>query len=503
MNADAARPQSADEHLRQGIGLLQQGRWAEALTVLEAGLELDAGQALVHLGRGTALLELGRPEEALAGYDRAIDLAPGRADSWMARGRALKELGQREAALRSYDRAIALDANYAEAHCNRASVLHDLDRWEESLESYDRALGIRPQLLQAHANRGVLLQGLQRVDAALAACDAALAIDPSFAQARVNRAMALLLGGDLERGWAEFEWRWRTGASRQPPFERLGARPWNGEPLAGRTLLLYPEGGLGDTLQFCRYAPLLAAQGARVILAVQGPLETLLAGLAGPALVVGPQDALPGFEYFCSLLSLPRLLGTTLATVPAQVPYVRAPGARLQQWRARLGPRARPRVGLVWSGGFRAPQLGLWAANRRRNIPLAALAPLNRPDIEFYSLQKGQSARAELAEASAQNWPGPPLIDLTPQLRDFADTAALIEQLDLVISVDTSTAHLAGALGKPVWILNRYDTCWRWLLDRSDSPWYPTARLYRQGSPGDWAGVVARVRADLGSVSLL
>ena len=264
-------------------------------------------------------------------------------------------------------------------------------------------------------------------------------------------------------------------------------------------MLLHAEQGLGDTLQFCRYVKWVAERGARVILEVQEPLTALLSGLEGAAQVVARGDALPAFDYYCALMSLPLAFKTTLGSIPAEVPYVRTSPEKQRFWQDTLGEKSKRRVGLVWSG-FRANQPELWALNNRRNIPLAKFASLKHPDIEFYSLQKGQPAQSELADLLAQGWRGPHLIDWTHLLEDFSDTAALIEQMDLVISVDTSTAHLAGALGKPVWILNRFDSCWRWLRERADSPWYPSARLYRQERYGDWDGVLQKVARDLAAL---
>jgi hypothetical protein len=216
---------------------------------------------------------------------------------------------------------------------------------------------------------------------------------------------------------------------------------------------------------------------------------------------VGPTDALPEFDYHCPLMSLPLAFNSSLSTVPARVPYLRASAEKTLYWTKKLGPRRKPRIGLVWSGGARPNQPHLWHVNRRRNIPLATLAVLVRPDMEFYSLQKGELAEAQLREFAVKNPEGAQLVDLTGELRDFSDSAALVANLDLVISVDTAMAHLAAALGKPVWILNRFDACWRWLVDRGDSPWYPTAKLYRQHRPGDWEGVLRQVAADLEHVA--
>ncbi|MGO9849523.1 MAG: glycosyltransferase family 9 protein [Methylocella sp.] len=232
-------------------------------------------------------------------------------------------------------------------------------------------------------------------------------------------------------------------------------------------------------------------------MSVQEPLRELLKQVSPTIQIIGPNEVPTDFDYYCPLLSLPLVFGTTLETIPATIPYLKSNAEKSLFWKEKLGVKNKLRVGLVWSGGFRPNQPELWSVNSRRNIPLAKLAVLKQPDIEFYSLQKGEPAESELAELIHHNWDGPHIIDFTSRLNDLSDTAALVENLDLVISVDTAIVHLAGALGKPVWILNRFDTCWRWLLDRTDTPWYPTAKLYRQEKAGHWDGVVQRIKMDL------
>jgi hypothetical protein len=266
---------------------------------------------------------------------------------------------------------------------------------------------------------------------------------------------------------------------------------------SGKTILLQGEQGYGDTIQFCRFAPLVTQLGARVVLEAPRALAPLLGSLKGVSQVVVQGEPLPHFDMFCPMLSLPLALKTTLSSIPAQVPYLTVGDDRRRLWQDRLGVRQRPRIGLVWSGGYRPARPELWSVNERRNIPLAKFAPLQGLDADFYCLQMGEPAESEFAELVARGWQGPRIGNLPGAVGDFADSAAIIEQLDLVISVDTAAAHLAGALAKPVWILNRYDACWRWLLDRDDSPWYPTARLYRQGQPGDWDSVMYKVARDL------
>jgi tetratricopeptide (TPR) repeat protein len=503
--AIAADPGNVESYHFRGNALRDLKRHAAAVASYDQALALEPDDAEIHNGRGSALADLKRFQEALASYDRAIALKADFAEAYSNRGNVWGELERWEEALASYERAIALKPGFAEAYFNRGNVLKELGQWEAALASYDQAIAINGQHADAYCNRGLLLQEQQRLEAALGSFDRAIAIKPEYAQAHVNRSMALLLSGDFERGWAEYEWRRRLSDGPFQQEKRNYAQPYwlGGESLAGKVVLLYGEQGLGDTLQFCRYVKWVAERGARVILEVPQSLRSLLTGLEGAAQVLAAGDTLPAFDYYCSLLSLPLALKTTLSTIPAQVPYLRSDPQKRREWRERLGETRQRRVGLVWSGGFRANQPELWSLHHRRNIPLAKLAALKQPDVEFYSLQKGQPAESELSGLIAQPWDGPLLVDPTPLLHDFSDTAALIEQLDLIISVDTSTAHLAAALGKPVWLLNRYDSCWRWLLDRADSPWYPTLRLYRQERPGDWDGVIDRVRRDLGTADVI
>jgi tetratricopeptide (TPR) repeat protein len=492
-------PDRVDGHIHHAQVLHQLGRHRHALSSFDRALELRADFAELHHGRGLVLHELGRYEEALASYDRAIVVNPLYAEAHDSRGTVLKDLRRLDAALASYERATALKPHYAQAHLNRGNVLAAMGRQETALASYDTALGLAPDDLHLLCNRGNLLGDLGRYTEALASFDRAIDIDAQHAQAYFSRAFVHLVRGDLLCGWRDFEWRRRNQHCATSREKRTFPQPvWLGDAdIVGKTLLVHCEQGLGDTLQFCRYVSRVAELGARVVFEAPQSLRGLLDSLEGVAQCVSAGEPLPAFDYYCPLLSLPLACKTTLETIPSRVPYLRASTARERCWYEKLGERTRARVGLVWSGGFRPDQPELWSVNERRNIPLALLAPLAHPDVDFYSLQRGEAAEGELAGLIENGWDGPRLIDHSAELCDFNETAALIEQLDLVISVDTSTAHLAGALGKPVWILNRFDTCWRWLLDRADSPWYPSARLYRQETAGDWGGVVQRVRGDL------
>jgi tetratricopeptide (TPR) repeat protein len=531
--AIALEPSHAQAYENRGLALWRLGRCAEAIASYDRAIEIDPSAANAHTQRGHALRELEQFEPALASYDRAIALRPEHAEAHNGRGSALCALRRFDVALESFRQAIALRSDLAEAWMNRANACCELRRWEEAFASYERALRIRPDLIEAHVNcgtahaehgdwdaalacfdraialrpghaeahvnRGNVLRLQNRIPEAIGSFDAALALDPDLARARVNRGMARLLAGDFEAGWQDYEWRWRDKDGWLLTARRELAQPkWLGqESLGGRTILLQCEQGLGDTIQFCRYAERVAALGARVILEVPAALRRLLEGLPGVTQLVVEGEPLPAFDLYCPLLSLPLAFKTTLASIPSSVPYLQADPERSRYWQRRLGERRKARVGLVWCGAFRPEQPELWSVNERRNVPLEKLALLAHPGVEFYSLQKGLTTESERPPLASLGSQGLQINDFTAELADFADTAALITQLDLVISVDTSTAHVAGALGKPLWLLNRFDTCWRWLLDRQDSPWYPTLRLYRQQRPGDWEDVLTRVRADL------
>jgi len=490
----------AAAYFNRGDLLREMSQGEAALESFSQAIAAWPSYAEAYVNRGNVLQELRQPVAALASYDAALRINPNSAEAFSNRGAVLRELGQFVPALASFTQAIAIKPDSAEAHCGKGNVLRELGELDAARASYEKALILKEDFAEAYSNLGVLLTELRQFDAAVASYDRAIALRKDYADARANRAMASLLLGDFEQGWQDYEWRGQQGGrSAVSPTERFSQPVWRGgPPLAGKTILLHCEQGLGDALQFCRYVTAVAELGAIIILEVPRLLASLLYGLEGVSRLIIQGEALPEFDYHCPLMSLPLAFGTTLASIPARVPYLKGSAEQVARWRQITGERTRFRVGLVWSGGFRPDQPALWSVNRRRNIPLAKLAPLRHAGMDFYSLQKGQPAESELAELTAQNWDGPQLIDLTDKLHDFSDTAALIAQLDLVISVDTSTAHLAGALGKPVWILNRFDGCWRWLLNRIDSPWYPTAMLYRQERSGDWDSVVSRVRADLG-----
>ncbi len=431
--------------------------------------------------------QYGQLNEAVAGYRRLLYLRPNDAETHNHLGLALADLGHAGEAAACHRRAIELRPDYAEAHNDLGAVLGEQGRPEEAAACFRRVIALRPDDAGAQYNLGKALKEQGQLDPAIACYRAAIALRPDYPDAHENLALALLARGDMPAGWEEYEWRWKT--ARGCRLRRNLAQPqWRGEAAEGRTLLIHAEQGFGDTLQFCRYAAMAAARGLRVILEVQRPLLRLLGNLAGVDRVIARGEALPEFDLHCPMLSLPLAFGTTLASIPAPGAYLHADAAQTAAWRARLiatGVQG-PRIGLAWAGNAALP------TDRRRSLAPARLAPLVAlPGLHFVSLQKDGPAAPGAFR----------LTDFTQELGDFADTAALVANLDLVISVDTATAHLAAALGRPVWLLDRFDPDWRWLRGRRDSPWYPTLRLYRQPRPGDWDPVVAEVLRDLAAVA--
>lgn len=474
-----------------GVIAYQQGRFNEADRLIARALAIRPDYPEALYDRANTLRELKRPDEALACYDKALSIRPDYVEALNNRGSALMDLKRPDEALKSYDQALALRPGHTKALYNRGNALIGLKRLDEALASYDRALALKPDYAKAYFGRGNVLRELQRLGDALASYDRALAIQPDYPEVRWNQSVCRLLGGDLKRGFELYEWRWHSETLKNE--KRAFAQPlWLGkEEVAGKTVLLHAEQGYGDTIQFCRYVPLVAARGARVVLEVQRPLKALLAGLEGARQVIAKGETLPAFDFHCPLASLPLAFKTTPATVPARVPYVEAAPGLVETWRARLGPSAAPRIGIVWSGN---PTHG---NDRNRSIAPAELAPLLDCGATLVSLQK--DLRPEDRPWLAAH---PKVHHLGGELRDFTDTAALLSLMDLVISVDTAPAHLAGAMGRPVWILLPFiGVDWRWQLGRWDSPWYLSARLFRQPRIDDWASVIDAVVTELKSVT--
>ncbi len=481
------RPDFPEVHCRRGIVLHALKRFDEALAAYDRALALRPNLADAYNNRGVILHAIKRFDEALADYSRALDLNPHYADALLNQSATLRELRRFDNALKSCDRAVVLCPGSAEAHYNRGNALKGLQRFNEAVASYECALKLRPNYLEALNNRGVTLHQIKRFSEELSQYDRVHTLRPDFADAHYNESLCRLLIGNFERGWQKHEWRWQT--AHMESDRRNFAQPlWLGSSdIAGKTILLHAEQGFGDTIQFCRYAPLVAARGARVILEVQEPLRELTGTLAAPIEVVSRGHALPDFDVHCPLLSLPLAFSTKLATIPSATPYLCASPEAVTDWRKRLGSSNRRRIGLAWSGR------PTHTNDHNRSIPLRSiLALLDGIDASFVSLQRDIRAVDENLLHERHG-----ILHFGNDLKSFANTAALIANLDLIIAVDTSVAHLAGALAKPVWLLLPYIPDWRWLLDRNDTPWYPTVRLFRQDQTRQWEPVMTQVHARL------
>jgi len=492
-------PFSAAVFYNQGIVLNELQLFDESLLSYEKAIDLKPDHAEAYCNRGNVLLELNRLNEALKSYEKAIEINKDFAQAYSNKGSVLQKLNLLQDALSSYDNAIKLKSEFAEAFYNRGNVLHGLKLLEEAISNYDKSIEIKNDYYEAFYNRGLVLYELMRLDEAEVSFAKAIEYKPDHADAHWNNSLIHLLRGDFEKGFNDFEWRWRIESARNFSSKSLYSQPtWLGkDSLFNKTILLWSEQGLGDTLQFCRYAKLVSKLGAKVILEVQEPLFKILQNLEGVDQLVVKGSELPHFDYQCPLMSLPLAFQSNLATIPDSIPYIFPNLDIVNYWKIKLSNSNKLKVGLVWSGGYRPNQPELRAVNDRRNIPFHFFNILKDLNIDFFSLQKGDPAESEFKALLNSSLNELNIIDHTDELKDFTDTAGLIQNLDLVISVDTSTAHLAAAIGKPVWILNRHDICWRWLLDRSDSPWYPNVRLFRQQDRGDWNNVLLDVYNDL------
>ncbi len=476
--AIALKPDFPGAHYQRAVALRDLGRLHEALTGFDRAIELDPEFSAAYNERGKTRLDLDQTGAALADFVQSIALDPDNADAPYNLGGACHRARRFEEAVASYTRALELNPGLAAAYNNRGRALRALARPADALSDYDRAIALDPQCAEAHNNRGVALQALRRLDDSLASYQRAVALKPDLADATWNMALLNLLRGNFETGWTLYESR------RSLQTQRTFAQPqWRGEtPIQGRTLLIHAEQGLGDTIQFCRYVPLLTQRQCRVVLDVPAKLTSLLSTLEAPFQLVAQGGALPPFDLHCPMLSLPLAFRTRLETIPSVTPYLFADVHKSAAIHRALGAKTVPRVGLVWSGGAAHEE------DHNRSIRLAQLQDLMDLPIEFHSLHREyRDVDLALLQGSSR------IHDHRHELADFSDTAALISAMDVVVSVDTAVAHLCGALAKPVWMLLSYSADFRWLLDRPDSPWYPTAILFRQRAPGDWSGAIREV----------
>lgn len=419
----------------------------------------------------------GRLHEALARYARALELSPDNPDILLPMGAALHDLERYDEALGVYRRVMEHAPASAPLYHNRGNTLLALDRFDEAIDSYARALVLMPEDAEALVTMGTAFEQLAQYDNAMKCYEEALRRVPDCAEAHWNLSLALLRRGDFLRGWDEFNWRWqKKGYTTR--WREFPAESWDGRPLHGRTILIHAEQAFGDTIQFARYLPMVALRGGKVLVECPQPLVSLLETIDGVAQVVAAGAPLPHADFHLPLMSLPQLFATTLETIPDEIPYLLPPQERLHRWKDLIGPGQRLRIGLVWAGRKKP--------DPHRTCRLSDLAPLaNITNASFYSLQLGEGA-----DQAANPPAGMDLIDLTSHIADFADTAAFIAHLDLVISIDTAVAHLAGAMGKRTLLLLPFAPDWRWMLERGDSPWYRTMHIFRQRTAGNWTDPV-------------
>jgi tetratricopeptide (TPR) repeat protein len=483
-NAVVLDPASPNARVNLGIALMDVGRTSDAIASYHAAIRLKPDAAEAHYNLGVALQEAGRLDEAIGAYDAAIRIRPEFGFAHYNRGMVLARQRRLDDAVAAYRAAILHLPRYAEAHTNLGAALRELGRLDEAIAACRAAIDIRPGYAEAHSNLGQLFFELGQFDLALASYHSAIGIEPDLAEVHHNESFIHLLRGDFATGWEKYEWRWRRAAAKRTDV--FSQPRWDGQDISGKTILLHAEQGLGDTIQFCRYAALVAARGARVILQVPRHLVRLLSGLGGVSVLVAAGDPLPAFDVHCPLMSLPRLFGSTAATFPAPIPYLKAEPGLQEQWAGRLGS-AGFKIGITWQGNPAAP------AERGRSTPLACFAPLARiPGVRLISLQKVYGL------AQLQHLPAGMQVETLGDDFDsgadaFVDTAAVMMNLDLIITVDTAIGHLAGALGCPVWLAIQAVPHWIWMLERTDSPWYPSARLFRQSGRGNWSEVFGRM----------
>jgi FKBP-type peptidyl-prolyl cis-trans isomerase 2/predicted TPR repeat methyltransferase len=457
----------------------------ETISWYAKAIQIEPRFTEAYYNLGVALQLSNRLDDAISAYQAVIKLKPDHRDAYHNLGNAYKDTGKPDSAMECYQKALELDPAYANAHNSMGTLLQEKGEIDKAIESYKKAIEYKTDFYEAYFNIGTALQEKGRIDEAIKYYQDSLRIKSDFAEAHVRLSSALLLSENFEEGWQEYEWRRKL---RNQSLYGFSQPLWDGSDISGRTILVYSEQGFGNTIQFIRYVPLIAGKGAKVIAECQKELKPLLDRMEGLEYVITQGDGLPEFDVHCPLLSLPMIFGTDLQSIPAKVPYISADPEISKKWEEKIQAQAPGiKIGLAWSGNPK------FKKDRMRSCELRTFSPLAKiKGITYFSLQKDEAAE------QAKSLPkGMKIVDFSDDIKDFGDTAGIIDNLDLVISVDTSVSHLAGALGKPVWTLIPFSPEWPWMLEREDSPWYPTMKLFRQPSAGDWQSVIKRVKKEL------
>jgi tetratricopeptide (TPR) repeat protein len=474
-------PKAADYYIDLGNGLRNKGEIDEAIAAFERAVGIDPSDAVGHSNLGVVLGMSKQLDRAVREFNEAIRLKPDYAEAYNNLGNALREKREWDGAIDACRRALRINPDFAAASVNLGSALRGKGELDEAIAAYRQANRLMPDFAEGLSNLGNALKEKGRLEESIAAYRQAIRLKPDLVVAHCNLAHTLLLLGDFEQGWPEYDWRLKMGSWQSPLFQ---GRRWSGEELEGKTLLLWGEQGYGDVIQFVRYAAMAAHRAGKIVVWCQRELVDVLRSNPDLGDVVPSDAGVPAHDFQCPLMSLPRVFNTRLETIPASTFYLSSDPVLVESWEKRLGSsQGRLKVGLAWAGNPR------FQDDRTRSLTLERLAPLGAVrGVTFYSLQKGAAGE------QAKNPPaGMELVDLGPELKDFADTAAVMSLMDLIITTDTSVPHLAGALGRPAWVMLQFVPDFRWLLERDDSPWYPTMRLFRQKSPGDWNGAIGRV----------
>ena len=476
--------QIAQQLFKKGHELQSQGLFDDAISSFKKAITLNPNFPAPYFSLGALLQQRGYVEDAIVLYQKVLDLSPGHSDTYNILGSAFQAKGQIEMAMESYQKAIEFNPDSYMAHNNLGSALKLMGNIDQAIEQYQIALRLNPDFPEALNNLGNAFRDTNKIDMAIDSYRKSILLKPEFADPHLNLAYAFLLSGRFEEGWKEYEWRWKI----KEPLHKLYQPLWNGEDRAGQTILLYAEQGFGDTIHFVRYASMVAEKGLKVIAGCQRELKSLIGSVKGISQVIAFGEVSPRFDIRCPLLSLPGIFKTSMANIPSEVPYI-FPGEEIvRHWGGILsGHREELNIGVTWAG---SPG---HVNDRNRSLPLEMLMPLTSLNgITFYSLQKELADPNDIELMKKMN-----IRDYTEDIRDFSDTAGIIMNLDLVISVDTAVVHLAGALGRTVWTLLPFSPDWRWLLNREDSPWYPTMRLFRQPSPGNWTTLIDDIRQEI------
>jgi hypothetical protein len=485
--------------LDTAVTLHRANQLQEAKSIYERILEINPNHFDALQLLGTIASQTKNYCQAIQLFDSAIRINSQYAGIYNNRATTFQALGKFENALQDFNQSIVLNPTDAQTYNNRGNTLKELGRLDEAILDFNRAISIQPSYALAYNNKGNALKEKRKISEALDCFEKATSLNPNLIEALWNKSLILLLLGNYEQGWEMFEYRLHPSLIGKICDRREFLFPkWDGhQSINGKNILIFSEQGLGDTIQFCRFIKLLSDRGANVIFEVQEPLYELLQKLDGVHLLIKKGEPPPPCDFYYPLLSLPNLFKITLNNSLQRSSYIFSTPHKAKKWKERLIEYKKLRVGLVWSGGLRPTQPENWAINNRRNIPFKFLANLCDLNIDFFSLQKGAQAELEFNQQKEFYWQRDNLVDFSAELVNFSETAALIENLDLVISVDTSTAHLAAAMGKETWLLNRFDSCWRWLISTEESPWYSSIRIFSQPNAGDWVTVIEKVKQEL------